>query len=109
MVGVRGAWMASLLAAGCSEYDLEEPIDADLPGTIGGGGGGGGGGTTAGGGTTGSPQDGPPSDELLDDDCYAPEFGLETSPAARLVTTDPDASVSVTLKLSDTAYDDHMR
>ena len=96
----------ALLLVGCSEYGLKEPLDGDLPATDGGGDGGGGDGTTPGGGAT-TPSE-PPTDEQLDDLCFAAEFGFETSPAARLVTTDPDTAISVTLTLSDTAYDDHL-
>lgn len=38
--------------------------------------------------------------------CYAPEFGYATNPAARLVTTDSTTPVTVTMVLSDTAYQD---
>lgn len=56
-----------------------------------------------------------PSDDTadLDDDtdldteaCYAPEFGYEQNPAARLITDDDSTPVTLTYVHSDTAYND---
>jgi hypothetical protein len=110
MRGVVG-WV---LVAGCSEYDVKESETGGLPATATGA-------STAasdpttpeetagsvpgdGDGTPGLDTGAPPA--TSDDGCFAPEFGYASSPAARLVTTDGVTPVTVTMVLSDTAYED---
>jgi hypothetical protein len=53
------------------------------------------------------PTDGTPWDSGSPGDaCFEPAYGYDTVPSVRLFSTDPAPPVTVTMVLSDTAYDD---
>lgn len=59
---------------------------------------------------TGSPPEDTekPPDTATADECYEPEDGYGTNPAARLISTDGATTIHVTLVASDTAYHDEL-
>jgi hypothetical protein len=96
----RALALLSVLA-GCSEYEVHKdtlPATATATTPV----------TTPAPTTPSTDTPGSTGDTGSADRCFAPDFGYESNPAARLVTTDAVTPVTVTMVLSDTSYQDSL-